>query len=203
MKQIGSGAEAIIYLDKDVVKDRVKKSYRIAEIDVPLRKTRTRREANILVKLNKISFPAPKLVYSDDKEKLKMDFIEGDKLRDALNKGNCRKLCLELGEKIGILHSNNIIHGDLTTSNMILNKKDSNKIYFIDFGLSFTSYKVEDMAVDLHLLRQALESKHHEIWKECFDSAIDGYKEEMKDNNEVLKRFKIVEMRGRHKRKVS
>ncbi|MDO8741407.1 MAG: KEOPS complex kinase/ATPase Bud32 [Candidatus Woesearchaeota archaeon] len=203
MKQIGSGAEAIIYLDRDVIKDRVRKSYRIPEIDVPLRKTRTRREANILVKLNKIGFPAPKLVYSDDKEKIKMDFIEGDKLRDALNKENCRKLCFELGKKIGILHNNNIIHGDLTTSNMILNKKDSNKIYFIDFGLSFISYKVEDMAVDLHLLRQALESKHYEIWKECFDSTVAGYKKEMKDNNEVLKRFEIVEMRGRHKRKSS
>lgn len=203
MKQIGSGAEAIIYLDGDVIKDRIRKSYRIPEIDMPLRKTRTRREANILIKLNKISFPAPKLIYSDDREKLKMGFIEGNKLRDALNRENCRKLCFELGEKIGILHSSNIIHGDLTTSNMILNRKDSNKIYFIDFGLSFISHKIEDMAVDLHLLRQALESKHHEIWKECFDSAIDGYKEEMKDNNEVLKRFEIVEMRGRHKRKGS
>ncbi|MBI2129985.1 Kae1-associated serine/threonine protein kinase [Candidatus Woesearchaeota archaeon] len=201
MKQIGSGAEAIIYLDRDVIKDRIRKSYRIPEIDMPLRKTRTRREANILVKLNKISFPAPKLVYSDDKEKLKMDFIEGDKLRDALNRENCRKLCSELGEKVGILHNNNIIHGDLTTSNMLLNKKDSNKIYFIDFGLSFISHKTEDMAVDLHLLRQALESKHHEIWKECFDSAVEGYKKEMKDSYTVLKRLELVEKRGRYKGK--
>lgn len=201
MKQIGAGAEAIIYLEGDVVKDRIKKTYRIPEIDIPLRKTRTRREANILGKLAEIEFPAPRLIYSDGREKIKMDFIEGEKLRDALARDNHRELCFELGEKIGILHNNRIIHGDLTTSNMILNKKDNNKIYFIDFGLSFISHKIEDMAVDLHLLRQALESKHHEIWEGCFNAAVEGYKGVMEKSDEVLKRFEIVEMRGRYKRK--
>jgi len=103
----------------------------------------------------------------------------------------------ELGKKIGILHSNNIIHGDLTTSNMILD----NEIKFIDFGLSFFSTKEEDKAVDLHLLRQALESKHHDIWEKCFEAALKGYKKSYPEHSIVLNRLQKVEARGRNKHK--
>ena len=195
-KIIGSGAEAIIYLDKDVIKDRIKKSYRIKEIDEKLRKSRTRREAKILEKLALINFPAPRLIKTDKKEKIEMDFIKGKKLRDVLDSKNHKKLMNELGEKIAILHQNSIIHGDLTTSNFILNKK----IYFIDFGLSFFSHKIEDKAVDLHLLKQALESKHYKIWENCFKEALKGYKA-AKDYKEVMARFEKVEKRGRYKGK--
>ncbi|MBU4493256.1 MAG: Kae1-associated serine/threonine protein kinase, partial [Nanoarchaeota archaeon] len=119
------------------------------------------------------------------------------KLRDALNNTNCVKLCKELGKKIAILHNNNIIHGDLTTSNMILN----NEIYFIDFGLSFFSDKTEDKAVDIHLLRQALESKHHEIFKNAFKAVLSGYKIKNPDYNIIIKRLEKVEARGRYKGK--
>ena len=75
------------------------------------------------------------------------------------------------------------------------------EIYFIDFGLSFFSTKVEDKACDLHLLRQALESKHYKIYKECFDAVIQGYSSTYQDNKEVLKRLDVVEKRGRNKSK--
>ena len=55
MKQIGDGAEAIIYLDTDVIKERVKKSYRHKNIDIKLRKFRTRRESKVLKKLEEIN----------------------------------------------------------------------------------------------------------------------------------------------------
>jgi len=195
-KEIGRGAEAIIYLDKNVVKDRVKKSYRIKEIDEKLRKSRTRREAKIFDKLKDIGFPAPRLIETDRKERIEMDFISGDKLRDVLNEKNYKKLMNELGEKIAILHNNNIIHGDLTTSNFILNKE----IYFIDFGLGFFSHKVEDKAVDLHLLKQALESKHYKIWEDAFKESLNGYKK-ANDYKQVMERFLKVEKRGRYKGK--
>ena len=199
MRKIGDGAEAIIYLNKDtVIKDRIKKGYRLNEIDEKLRKFRTRRETKILEKLHAIDFPIPKLILSDDKKMLiKMEFLKGKKLRDVLNKNNCAKLCKQLGRKIAILHDNSIIHGDLTTSNMILNKE----IYFIDFGLSFFSEKVEDKAVDLHLLRQALESKHYEIFENAFKSVLSGYKIKNPDYNLVIKRLEKVESRGRYKGK--
>ena len=199
MKQkIDSGAEATIYLDgTKIIKDRLKKEYRHPEIDNKLRKSRTRREAKVLDKLKAIDFPAPTLHDMCDKAmQLRMDMIQGNKIRDILYKDPAA-LSEEMGKKIGILHANDIIHGDLTTSNMILEKE----IKFIDFGLSFFSNKVEDKAVDLHLLRQALESKHYEIWEKCFEAALRGYKETNPDSRLVLSRLEKVESRGRNKHK--
>ncbi len=201
MKQIGDGAEAIIYLDKDVIKHRIEKSYRHKDIDVKLRKFRTRRESKILKKLQEIGFPAPKLIEIDDKEmKIVMSYINAPRLRDVLEKKDHKKLCKEIGEKIALLHNNDIIHGDLTTSNMLLTDGSPDKLYFIDFGLSFFSKRLEDKAVDLHLLRQALESKHHRIWEDGFKSILIGYKK-AQDYKEILLRFEKVESRGRYKGK--
>ncbi|MFH1850324.1 MAG: KEOPS complex kinase/ATPase Bud32 [archaeon] len=198
MKQIASGAEAVIYLDGNIVKERIPKKYRIPEIDVPLRKSRTRREAKILDRLSKAGFPAPRPLGSDEKKMtISMDFIDGDKIRDILEKSSCRTLCSEIGKKVALLHNMGIIHGDLTTSNMIL----KGEVYFIDFGLGFFSEKIEDKAVDLHLLRQALESKHYTIWEEAFDSVLAGYKSTAENCPEILRRFQTVEARGRNKGK--
>ncbi len=195
MKEIARGAEAIIYLDKDrIVKERVSKSYRIKEIDDTLRKQRTRREEKIL---GKLSVPHPKLISSNDKTmKIEMEFIDGDKLRDAFD----IKWCEKVGEYVGLMHNQDIIHGDLTTSNMILKDKE---IYFIDFGLSYFSAKIEDKAVDLHLLKEALESKHYKISDKAFKKIISGYRKTAKHASEVIDRLTIVEERGKNKAKGS
>ncbi|MEK6808783.1 MAG: KEOPS complex kinase/ATPase Bud32, partial [Nanoarchaeota archaeon] len=143
-------------------------------------------------------FPAPRLINSDDKERLEIEFINGDELKKVLEKsGDYLNLSEEIGRKVAILHSNSIIHSDLTTSNMILKKE----IYFIDFGLSFFSHKIEDMAVDLHLLNEALKSKHYKIWEECFRYILQGYKKESKRYTEVINRIHAVEKRGRYKQR--
>lgn len=196
-KIIAQGAEAKIILDRNkIIKDRFIKTYRIKILDDKLRKFRTKREVKILEKLSKIQFPIPKLIGSSNSI-IEMTLIKGKILRDVLENDNCAKLCSEIGVKIGILHNNQIIHSDLTTSNMIL--KD--EIYFIDFGLSFFSHKIEDKAVDLHLLRESLESKHHKICKKCFDNVLIGYCKKATESNKILKRLKIVESRGRYKGK--
>jgi len=194
---IGAGAEAVVYHGDDkVVKERVRKGYRHPVIDNGLRKARTKREAKILSKLKEIKFPSPMLVDYDDKEmKVNMEFVDGDKLRDVFE-NNPINFSREIGEKIGVLHNNNIIHHDLTTSNMILK---GDVIHFIDFGLSFFSEKVEDMAVDLHLLDRAMESRHHKFYPKCFDEAVKGYLKTSKKGKEVLKRFESVCLRGRNK----
>ncbi|MBI2656772.1 Kae1-associated serine/threonine protein kinase [Candidatus Woesearchaeota archaeon] len=195
---IAQGAEARLFLeDNEILKNRFKKLYRIKEIDEKLRGSRTRREAKILQKLEAIDFPAPKLIKNDEKENLVIEKIHGKLVKDVLEKSDYKKLCSEIGQKIGVLHNNSIIHGDLTTSNMILNKK----IYFIDFGLSFFSEKAEDRAVDLHLLMEGLESKHYRVWEGCFKCAIDAYRKEAKKSQETLKRLGIVEKRGRYRAK--
>lgn len=198
MKKIAQGAEAKLYLtDSKIIKDRFEKNYRIKEIDKKLRKSRTKKESKILEKLTEINFPAPKLIETDKKEKIVMEYIKGPKIRDILEERNYKKLSAEIGKKLAILHNNNLIHGDLTTSNMILAKE----IYFIDFGLSYSSHKIEDKAVDLHLLKQALESKHYKVWEKCFKSAVKAYKKESNDTKEVFKRLEKVEKRGRYKNK--
>ena len=194
-KLIAQGAEAKIFLEnKRILKNRFRKSYRIKEIDDRLRGSRTRREAKILQKLEAFNFPAPKVIESDNKENLVIEKIEGKLVKDVLQ-ANYKKLCTEIGKKVAILHNNTIIHGDLTTSNMILGKE----IYFIDFGLSFFSEKPEDKAVDLHLLKEGLESKHYKIWEDCFKCVLSSYKKEAKRSVETLKRLEAVEKRGRYR----
>jgi len=209
MKEIARGAEAVIFEDKDrIIKQRSKKSYRIAELDEELRKQRTRREAKLLIK---IPIPHPKLIESDDKEKIVMEKINGEKLREVLD--TKPELARRVGELVAELHNHNIIHGDLTTSNMILtnarlvsseNQKDflllnpEGEIVFIDFGLSFHSDKVEDKAVDIHLFKQALNSKHFKVYEQALKEFMEGYKKVNK-HGEILQRLKAVELRGRYK----
>lgn len=201
MELVAEGAEASIYSDKSrIIKKRHRKSYRIRELDERLRLSRTKREAKILEKLRVMGVAVPKLIAVDEKETtMEMELIEGRKLRDALNSSNCEELCGEAGEIIGKMHGSSIIHGDLTTSNMILN--NNGKICFIDFGLSFISEKTEDKAVDLHLLKQALNSSHSKIAEKCFASMINGYEKTNRGSSEILKRLEKVEGRGRYKGK--
>jgi len=200
-KLIAQGAEAKIFLEEGkILKERFRKSYRIREIDEKLRGFRTRREGKVLKKLEVIGFPSPKVLSNDEKENLVIEKIDGKLVKDILETSDYKKLCKEIGKKVAVLHNNSMIHGDLTTSNMIFNTE----VYFIDFGLSFFSEKVfsekaEDKAVDLHLLKEGLESKHYRIWQDCFESTINTYKKEAKKSDETLKRLEIVEKRGRYK----
>ena len=210
MKNIFQGAEAKLYLDNDknVIKERFSKKYRHPDLDLKLRRIRTRRESKVIDKVKSIGVACPELIDMNDKEmKIYMSFIPGkmvkevfDTLEDETDLKKIRSLCFEIGKKLAKMHNNTIIHQDLTTSNMILHS-DKNEIYFIDFGLSFFSTKAEDMAVDLHLFKHALESKHHRICDTCFESFLEGYKEKSNEFERVLTRFEKVEMRGRNKGK--
>jgi Kae1-associated kinase Bud32 len=194
MKEIAKGAEAsIIDEGRKISKLRKQKRYRLKQLDDMLRSGRTRREAKIIEKLQNV-IDVPKLLsYSDKTMNIEMEKLEGMQLRDVLNAKNCQKLFTEAGGKIGKMHGLGIIHGDLTTSNMMLSK---GKVFFIDFGLSFFSDRTEDKAVDLHVLKETLKGKHNELWKKCFDAVLKGYKDK-----EVIKRMEVVEARGRYKGK--
>jgi len=196
------GAEALLTITKiKTKKERVKKGYRLPTLDNKIRKQRTRSETRILERTNKI-IPTPKIFLKDESNFIiEMETIPGLKLSNHLNSLKNRiKIAHKIGEQVAKLHDNNIIHGDLTTSNMILSNKDK-KIYFIDFGLSFISNKIEDKAVDLHLLRQALEAKHFIHLHDLFTAVKKGY-EKSKNYGEVFKRFEKVERRGRYKNQI-
>ncbi len=201
---IAQGAEAKLFKTGTIIlKERVPKSYRLKEIDKKLRIQRTRSEAKILAKAAKV-INVPKVINADETSgKIEMKFIEGKKIADCLNFLERRErltICKQIGKETAQLHNAEIIHGDLTTSNMILNK---NNIFFIDFGLSFIHTHPEHKAVDLHLLKQALESKHWKHFESSFEAVLEGYKEKVKNAEKILSRFEIVESRGRYKRKGS
>jgi len=204
MKILHSGAEAILYLeDKNLVKERIIKSYRHPHIDLAKRKYPTRRENKLLIKAKNIGLNVPKVLMFDEKDmKIVMEYLEGEVLSELLNKASKSKrenICKKVGEQLAIMHDNEIIHGDLTTSNMIF--KDNN-VYFIDFGLGQISNKPEPKAVDLKLLKQALESKHYLYFEELYEKILEGYKKS-KDYDLIIDRLRLVEKRGRYKRKGS
>lgn len=203
MLKIAQGAEAIVYRDNNrVLKERFSKKYRLAHLDESLRKFRTRREAKILGKLEDLRFPSPHLrEFSDKRMSITMDFVPGEKLKDILKKGDgYQELSKAVGKGIGKLHVNDIVHGDLTTSNMIQHAIEK-EVYFLDFGLATFSNKIEDKAVDLFLLDRALESTHFEIYPDIFKSVLEGYGEVNPDTQKVMERFKAVKARGRNKGK--
>lgn len=203
VKIIARGAESIIYLeDKILVKKRISKSYRHKFIDNVKTKYPTRKEYKLLTKASQI-INVPKVLEIDEANSIvKMEYIKGDVLKNTLDsytKTKREKIARLIGEQTAIMHDHDIIHSDLTTSNMIL---ASNKVYFLDFGLGYISKKIEDRAVDLHLLKQALESKHYKHYKELYENVLKGYKKS-KDYQKVLNQLEQVEKRGRYKRKGS
>jgi len=187
-----------------ILKQRIPKSYRHPQIDKQLRTRRTKSEAKILTKARALGINVPKVIKTN-KFELEIEYLKGDRLSEKLNNYPEEKqfeVLKLLGEQTALLHKNNIIHGDLTTSNVILVAKDSgmknqNQVFLIDFGLSFISTKIEDKAVDLHLIKQALEAKHFQNHEALIKSFLEGYKFE--DSKKVLERLKIVEKRGRYK----
>ena len=100
---------------------------------------------------------------------------------------------IEVGKNIQKLHEAGLIHGDLTTKNIISNSE----INLIDFGLSEDSTGVEDRAVDLHLLKQILESSHPEHFDQAWENFLENYRPEFRE--EVMERLEEVEERGRYK----
>lgn len=197
MKLIAQGAESRLYAEGDkVIKERFRKTYRIPEIDERLRKFRAKREARILEKLASANFPSPRLISFGKDNTIVMSRIEGSVVKDIFEK-DWKVLSGEIGKKLSSLHNLNIIHGDLTTSNMIFCKG----LYFIDFGLSFFSHKPEDKAVDIHLLKEALASRHYLVSNEAIQEVIKSYKKLAQGSESVLRRLEQVEKRGRYKQK--
>lgn len=199
MKTLFQGAEATIYLDKDkILKSRLPKKYRHPDLDEKLRVRRTKSEIKLLTKASSF-VPVPQLLESsEDNYTIKMSYIKGKKLSLYLEKlKNYQKICKTIGASLAKLHDAGIIHGDLTTSNLILAGKDK-KIYFIDFGLGFHSSRTEDKAVDLHLIKEALHAKHPKIAGKAFKEILKGYRSSA-NYLAVTKRLERVEKRGRYK----
>ena len=191
------GAEAHITGEKHtIIKTRNKKAYRIPELDEKIRRQRTKTEARLLIKAYDASVAVPKVV-TQDIYTLTLEKLPGKKLAEVLDTLRHRKECAaKLGILIAQLHDAQIIHGDLTTSNIIYSK---GKLSLIDFGLGFSSQRPEDKATDLHVLKEALEAKHYRSAQVCWKAVLQGYQQHSPHASVVLKRLTAVEKRGRYK----
>ncbi len=204
---IKKGAEASLYLEewngrKVVMKKRLSKRYRLPELDREIQIQRTKHEPQIIHKAKEAGVPTPIIFMVDLKEAtIIMEFVEGKQVKQILGELTHEarmKLCRRIGRFIGKLHNNGIIHGDLTTSNMILTPQG--KIVFLDFGLSEQTRELEARGVDLHLMKRAFMSTHYKYAEECFDTVMKGYESVMskETTQEVLNKIGEIERRGRY-----
>ena len=133
-----------------------------------------------------------------------MKYIEGEKLKNVLKKlDNPTKenYFIRIGGYIATLHKNGHIHGDITTSNLIITEEE--EIFLIDFGLHEYSDTIEDKSVDLHLFKRVLISSHGNDFEFCFNAFIEGYrskydKENLNECKSIIKNINAIETRGRY-----
>jgi len=203
MKEIARGAEAVLYLgERDgsrvLVKDRIKKGYRLDELDTRIRRLRTRHEDSLLDRARRAGVQVP-CVMDSSEDKIVMEFIDGISVKDAFNgmgDGERDDVCRLVGEALGRLHGNGIVHGDFTTSNMMLM---AGRLYVIDFGLGKVSGRVEDQAVDLYLLYEALKAAHFKYLNEAWQRILKSYRQQYSHAPDVLRRLEKIERRRRYR----
>jgi TP53 regulating kinase-like protein len=201
------GAEASLYLAdwhgrRVIVKARFPKRYRPAELDERIRGYRTAHEPQLMHEAKLAGVPTPTIFLVDMKNAaITMEFVEGKQVKqllDGISKKERNELCVNIGELIGKLHGHGVIHGDLTTSNMILNGEG--KVFLVDFGLGEKNTELEAKGVDLHLMKRTLQSTHYEFAEECFQSVMRGYSAVLgeEDAKAVLEKIREIERRGRY-----
>ena len=201
------GAEASLYLTEwhskcVVIKRRLPKKYRPEQLDERIRRYRTIHEPQLMHEAKRSGVPTP-IIFMVDVENatIIMEYIDGPQVKnliDTLIPERREALCRRIGAEIAKLHRHGIIHGDLTTSNMILGGDGT--VYFVDFGLGDRSTELEAYGVDLHLLKRALQSTHFRHANECFTAVLKGYSEILgtKIESEVCEKIREIEKRGRY-----
>ncbi len=206
-KLLKKGAEASLFLSewhgrKAIIKVRIPKKYRPAALDEQIRSYRTVHEPQLMHEAKAAGVATP-LIYMVNvpEATIIMEYIEGQQVKQVLNKiskSDRHSVCVKIGESAARLHSYGLVHGDLTTSNMI--QTSDGKIYFVDFGLGEKNIENEAKGVDLHLLKRALQSTHYQFWEECFKSVLCGYTSVcgVKSAEKVYEKIREIERRGRY-----
>jgi TP53 regulating kinase-like protein len=186
-----------------VFKVRKPLTYRLPALDDAIRKQRTAREAEMIHHAKVAGVPSPHLYEVDlPGSTLVMEYVEGRRLRDGVGsmaEGEARNVFREFGMDAGKLHLSGMVHGDLTTANVVLRR---GAIVFIDFGLSFRTTRLEDQAVDLRLIKETLVGAHPAVSKLALEELFRGYSEAVgaAKFRAALRQLKGIERRGRYAR---
>jgi len=201
------GAEASLFLAswhgrKVIVKARLPKRYRPSELDAKIRGYRTTHEPQLMHEAKKAGVPTPTIFLVDMKNAaITMEFVEGKQVKQVLphvSRKEQQELCAKIGVLIGKMHRRGVVHGDLTTSNMILTGEG--KIFLVDFGLGEKNRELEARGVDLHLMKRALQSTHYKFSEDCFRNVMKGYSSLLGEENaeKVFEKIREIERRGRY-----
>lgn len=232
LKILKQGAEAKLYIcnylgKPTLIKERFKKNYRHPDLDSTITKERIKNEARSIVRCKAAGVKTPTLYLVDfERRRIYMQHFEnGITVKDFIINiakkhvengtgdaiDNLDKVARMIGQTVRKLHENNIIHGDLTTSNLLLVEKnpsndesdgkwlqmDNLELVMIDFGLSFIDTSTEDKGVDLYVLERALISTHNDF-PGLFEKILESYKSYSKNNiKEIISKFEEVRARGR------
>ena len=197
MRLLSKGAESNIYLTKwynkkAISKIRIPKIYRQRMLDDDLRRRRTISESRMITLAKEFGLRTPYIYFVDPlRAEIIMEFISGIKASKVLTSS----ICFDIGKFVSTLHLFNIIHGDVTPSNFIVNRK----ITMIDMGLSFYSTRKEDKAMDIRLFKEILKSTYHSSYSEFFETFLDGYRSiNSKELEKILKRVDEIDTRKRY-----
>ncbi|XP_072270231.1 EKC/KEOPS complex subunit TP53RK [Pyxicephalus adspersus] len=209
LKLLKQGAEARVYQGKflgkaAVVKERFPKTYRHPALEEKLTHRRTAQEGRAILRCRKAGIPAPVIYFVDYVTNcIYMEDIEGSvTVRDYImtaqkNGRNLHDLAEKIGKILARMHDEDVIHGDLTTSNMLLRPPHQDlDLVLIDFGLSFISALPEDKGVDLYVLEKAFLSTHPNT-EEIFSALLKSYSASSKKSSPVIKKLDEVRLRGR------
>ncbi len=208
MKVIYRGAEADLLLGTwcglgAVYKVRRPLPYRLKLLDNAIRRQRTAREAQMIHEAKSSGVRTPYLYLVDiNRALIVMEWVRGTRLKEAvstLSPGVLRNVFRELGREVARLHRAEIMHGDLTTANVLLH---DDELTLIDFGLALHSARLEDHAVDLRLVKETLTGAHSDLASVCFDALLEGYGGEVGEErlHAVKRQVASIERRGRYAR---
>ncbi len=189
MKMFSEGAEAKIYEDEllgqsVLVKVREEKKYRVKKLDDEIRTLRTKSEARVLYRASKLGVRVPKVV-AVGRFSIYMERLGGKLMRDSEHHPGIFTI---LGTMLGMLHEGNIVHGDFTPANVML---DGGRVAIIDFGLGTMSSSIEDKAFDLLLMKRSVDAKMYSLLEE-------SYSARCKEAKSIIGRLADIEKRGRY-----
>ncbi|XP_065174846.1 EKC/KEOPS complex subunit TP53RK-like [Sycon ciliatum] len=215
MELLQQGAEARLYRTSfcgkpTIVKERFNKAYRHETLDTLLTQRRTNQEVRSLLRCRKAGIACPAVFFIDyEKHRIYLEEIVGaETLRDAFcrlgNGDEAKRLGRMIGRTLASMHDADIIHGDLTTSNMMLRPgnecaggvSEEGQLFLIDFGLSSVSTVAEDKGVDLYVLERAFLSSHPNS-EAVFKEVLSAYRSATKNAKSVVDKLEEVRMRGR------
>ncbi len=180
-----------------VEKVRLPKGYRHEGLDDGIRRSRLRMEARLMSDVRRIGVSVP-ILYDVDLagHRLVMEFVDGPTAKEALQKrlADPRQLARAVGRLAGTLHAKGIVHGDLTTSNLLWR---DDRLYAIDFSMGEKTAAIEAQGVDLRLLKEAWTSAHFDL-SELFGEVLAAYRDAYPRADEAIAKMREIEERGRY-----